>query len=518
MAGTGELIISLDLGTSAIKLGLFSAAGALLRLESRELELRFQEHGLAEQSLIETWRLVGDLGRRMLEEIDPQRVGAVVLTNQRGSVVPMTADGEDLTDLIVWMDQRGLGQAARLRAVVGADRYYDISGHPIVPITGVSKVLWLQQEAPEIWARTQSVGPPQTWFLRRLGCTEALVDFSSGSYLFPCDIRRKEWSREIAGELSFPLEKLPRLVAATDIVGKTSREASAHLGLAEGTPIVAGGGDGQCAAAGTGVVVPGTVMVNIGTATGVQVFLAAPAFDSAKTLNCAANVVPGAWEMEAHTQASGVVLRWFRDEFGAAEKRESDAAGRETYDFLVEQARLAPPGCDGLRFLPTFNGTTAPIVEPSARGALIGLRLSHTRGHVIRALLEGISLEIRWMLDAMSRTGAPVDAIRLAGGGSKSPVWNQIHADIFGRPLQAVTKPDAALVGGAMCAAVALGAFPDFRQAAQAFVDLGPTLAPRAENQEVYSEAYRDFVHLFTTLNRPMDRSAAPPPEGARRD
>jgi xylulokinase len=400
------------------------------------------------------------------------------------------------------MDQRGLGQVDRLKAIVGTEPYYRTSGHPIVPSTGVSKVLWLQQEAQEIWDKTSAVGPPQTLFLKWLGCHEAVVDSSSGSYLFPCDIRTKEWSREIAAKLSFPLEKLPRLVAATDVVGRVSAKASEDLGIPVGTPIVAGGGDGQCAAAGTGVVLPGNVMVNIGTATGVQVYLTQPTFDPASTLNCASHVVPGAWEMEGHTQASGSVFRWLRDEFGAAEALEAQRTGRDAYDLLVDQATQAPPGSDGLIFLPTFMGSTAPIVDPHATGALLGLKLSHRRSHVIRAVLEGISLEIRWMLDAIAQTGVPVEEIRLAGGGSKNKAWNQIHADILNRPARTVQNPHAALVGGAMCAAVALGIFADFQQASQAFVKLGPLIEPLPEHHRAYSQSYERFVDLFSLLSK----------------
>jgi xylulokinase len=497
-----DLLLSLDLGTTAIKVGLFSTTGSLLRLAIREQTLSFPRPNRVEQPLLKTWQLVAEAAREVLTGHDPRKVAAVVLTNQRGSVVPIGRDDEPLTDLIVWMDQRGLGQVDRLKALVGTEAYYRTSGHPIVPITGVSKVLWLQQEASDIWEKTSAIGPPQTLFLKWLGCDEALVDFSSGSYLFPCNIRAKEWSREIAAMLSFPLEKLPRLVPATEIVGRVGARASGDLGIPEGTPIVAGGGDGQCAAAGTGVVLLGSVMVNIGTATGVQVYLAQPTFDPANTLNCASHVVPDAWEMEGHTQASGTVFRWLRDEFGAAEVHEAEKSGRDAYDLLVDQAGQAPPGSDGLIFLPTFNGSTAPIVDPLARGALIGLRLSHRRSHIIRAVLEGISLEIRWMLDAIAQTGVPIEDIRLAGGGSKNKAWNQIHADILDRPLRTVQNPDAALVGGAVCAAVALGLYPDFQQASQAFVKLGPTLAPLPENHSVYSRSYERFVDLFTMLSR----------------
>ena len=338
MADSSDTILSLDLGTTAIKVGLFSASGELLSLATREQQLHFPPPDWVEQSLQDTWQLVCQATAEVFSEQDPNQVAAIVVSVQRGSVVPISADGEPLTDLIVWMDPRGLRQVERLHEALGNDTYYQTSGHPIVPITGVSKVLWLHQEAPEIWEKVASVGAPQTVFLNWLGCDEPLIDHSTASYLFPNNIREKTWSTSIAAELGFPLEVLPRIVEATDIVGELSDKAAAELGLPVGIPIVAGGGDGQCAAAGTGVVIPGNVMVNIGTAAGVQVFLSEPSFDPSQTLNCAAHVVPGAWEMEGHTQASGTVFRWFRDEFGAMEQAKGEQANLDPYDLLIEQA------------------------------------------------------------------------------------------------------------------------------------------------------------------------------------
>jgi xylulokinase len=501
MGNSGDTILSLDPGTTSVKVGLFSASGELLQLASREQQLLFPQTDWVEQSLTHTWQLLCQATNEVMNDRDANSVTAVVITVQRGSVVPLGVDLEPLTDLIVWMDQRGLHQVERLQSMLGNERYYNTSGHPIVPITGVSKVLWLHQEAPKIWENTATIGAPQTVFLYWLGCDEALIDSSTASYLFPNDIQEKTWSRSIAKALDFSLEKLPRIVGATDIVGELRKQAAKDLGLKAGIPIVAGGGDGQCAAAGTGVVVPGSVMVNIGTAAGVQVFLSQVTFDPALTLNCAAHVVPDAWEMEGHTQASGTVFRWFRDEFGAAEQIEAERSSQDVYDLLIEQAGLAPPGCDDLIFLPTFNGSTAPIVDPFARGAFIGLKLVHKRPHIIRALLEGISLEIRWMLDTIAATGVPVEEIRLAGGGSKNRIWNQIHADILGRPIRSVQNPDAALVGAAMCGAVAMNHYDDFASASKAFVRLGPQIEPNQEYTEIYEKTYTRYKRTFEFLS-----------------
>lgn len=495
------MILSLDIGTTAIKVGLFSSSGELVKLTSREQELIFSHPNRVEQSLPATWDLICDATREALLDINPKQVNAICISCQRGSVVPLDKDGEPLTSMIVWMDKRGLSQVDRLQEVIGNKNYYEICGHPIVPITGVSKALWLHKEAPDIWKNTACVCPPQTYFLKRLGSKEFVADTSSGSYHFPCDIRSKTWSIEIAASIGFPLDKLPRLASSTEIIGKLSDKAAKEMNLVSGIPLVTGGGDGQCAAAGAGIVSPGNVMVNIGTAAGIQVFLLEPTFDPSQTMNCASHVVSGAWEMEGHTQASGTVLRWFRDEFGETEKIKSRNAQLDAYDLLVNVANQAPAGSEGLICLPTFNGSTAPIVDPRAKGALIGLQLSHQRSHIIRSILEGISLEIRWMLDALTEIGVSVDEIRLSGGGSKNQVWNQIHADILNRPIRAVTNPDAALVGAAMCGSVALGLVPDFQVGAKKFVKLESPIYPRPETRKVYELTYQRFVRLFKLMS-----------------
>jgi xylulokinase len=286
-----------------------------------------------------------------------------------------------------------------------------------------------------------------------------------------------------------------------DIVGELSKKAAQEFGLVPGIPLVPGGGDGQCAAVGCGVVRPGLCMINIGTATGVQTYLPQPLMDTKHILNCAAHVVTDAWEMEGHTQCSGAVFRWFRDEFGASELAVEHKSNLEAFDLLVEQAKKAPPGAGGLLFLPTFNGSIAPVMDQSARGALMGLALNHSRSHVIRAMLEGISLEIRWMLDAIMETGASIDEIRIAGGGAKNRYWNQIHADILGRPVKTLNVIDGALAGAAMCAAVAIGEYKSFEDAAEKFVKITETMEPDKDNYQTYQNAYENYQLSFNLLS-----------------
>ena len=498
---SGDLILALDIGTTAIKAGLFHVDGRLMKMVAREQSLIFPVPGRVEQSPRIALELLADGLSELLRAVDNSRIAAIGLTNHRGTAIALDAGGEPLTEFIVWMDKRGLPQVDFLLGRIGNDRYYDVCGHPIVSYTGISKALWIQQSAPEIFERAAVIGPPQTYFLKWLGCEDFVCDVSSGTFLFPFDVDRQTWSDSLAAEMGFPLEKLPRLLGATDIVGGLSAEAANSLDLPAGIPLVAGGGDGQCAGVGSGVIESGKAMINIGTATGVQVFLDSTRRDPRRTLNCAAHVVQGCWEMEGHTQASGAAFRWLRDEFGASELAQQQQSATDAYELLIEQACSAPPGAGGLLFLPTFNGSSAPRVDLSARGCLIGLSLAHRRGHVIRALLEGISLEIRWMLDAIAEIGIRIDDVHLAGGGARNRHWNQIHADILGCPVRTLRVSDAAMVGAAMCAAMALGAYPDWRSLAAAFVHVGDVYQPQADKRDIYERLYQSYKEVFALVS-----------------
>lgn len=491
MSARGSVLV-FDCGTSALKVALFALDGELLRLATREQRVDNPAPGRAEQSPEETLRALGDAVREALVGTDPSSVQAIAVSNQRGTVVALDSDGRPLTEFVLWMDARGLPWVERIKADVGAAAYYDISGHPAVVQTGVSKVLWLRHEAPGLWQRAAVVAPPQTFLLKWLGSEGLVCDESTGSFLFPMEIGRRTWSTALASQLDVAVEKLPRLVRATEIVGRLTRKVAEGLGLPAGIPLVAGGGDGQCAGAGAGVVRAGRVLVNVGTAAGVQTFLSGPRLDPRRTLNCAAHVVPAAWEMEGHTQASGAALRWLRDLCGGP---------AVTYDRLVAEGAATEPGADGLLFLPTFNGTSAPLIAPLARGCVLGLTLSHGRAHVIRALLEGVALEIRWILDAMAEAGAPTEDVRLAGGGSRSPAWNRIYADVLGCPIRVPQVADAAAVGAAMCATVALGIHPTFSEAAAAFVTLSAAVEPQPANRALYDERYAAYREVFLALS-----------------
>jgi xylulokinase len=497
VAARNPLVLGLDVGTSAIKVGAFAVAGTLAAQTEKKHPLAINGP-LAEQDPATTWRLLVDAAREVVREANGEVV-AIAVSNQRGSVVALDPQGHALGPYLVWMDRRGLPWVDWLEERLGAAAFYRECGTPIVPYTGISKLVWYQREAVPTFEAAATLASPQTLLLRQLGCDEDVCDASTGTFLFPFDIQRQTWSETIASRIDFPLNKLPRLVSAVDIVGRLAHHPAEELGLPVGTPLVAGGGDGQCAGVGSGAIVPGRAMVNVGTGAGIQTFLPDPLLDPAQTLNCAAHVVPRAWELEGHTQASGAALRWLRDAI------EGEGG---SYERLIDRIEATPPGAEGLLFIPTFNGSSAPRVDPNARACLLGLTLTHGLDHVVRAVLEGISLELRWMLDAMIDTGVAVDDVRLVGGGARDPRWNQIHADVLARPLSTLAVPDAALVGAGMCAAVAIGAYADLHEAERAFVHIAATIDPSTRFEKIYIELSERYRATFELLSRNASFSA----------
>ena len=495
-------VCACDLGTTGIKVALYSETGRLLAAASRERSLRFPAPGQVEQPNDEGYRLQLAAMREAVQRagVHPAAVRAIALSCQRGTVVPLAPGATPLQDAVVWMDRRGMAICQELKESPGLERWYDACGSPLVPFTGISKILWFQRHRPDLFERARFV-PNQTAHALWLGAEEWACDASSASFFAAYDLAGGGWHQPLLTELGLRPEHLPAMRRSTDVVGGLSAAAAEAAGLAPGTPIVIGGGDGQCAGLGSGCTSTGQVMVNLGTAAGVQTFLPAPRLDPGRNLNCGAHVISGAWEMEGHTQASGVALKWLRDTIGQAEIA---AAGSPegAYALLDAVAAAAPPGCRGLVFLPTMNGSSAPLDRPQARGAWIGLGLEHDRACLVRSVLEGVCLEVRWILTAMQAAGVSVEAIRIVGGGARSPLWCQMHADILGKPVLDPGVSDATLAGVAVCAGVAAGLYGDFAGGAELFQQGARTYLPDPAHAAVYDEQFALYRRSYEALYR----------------
>jgi xylulokinase len=286
---------------------------------------------------------------------------------------------------------------------------------------------------------------------------------------------------------------LPRLYESPEICGQISKPGAQATGLKEGTPVVAGAGDQAAGAIGMGIVSPGTVSATIGTSGVVLAATDRPALDSQGRVHTFCHAVPGRWIAMGVTQAAGLSLRWFRDQFGSGDRQQS-------YESLTAEAAKAPPGCDGLLWAPYLMGERTPYLDPEARGMLVGLTASHTRSHLIRAILEGVAFSLRDTFTIFREMEVPVTRIRLGGGGAKSPLWRQIQAEIYGQPVETVAAEEGAAHGASILAGVGAKIWPSVDEACQSVVRAVEHISPDPKNSLALQKSYAVYRRIYPAM------------------
>src|SRR5947209_12603945 len=335
--------------------------------------------------------------------------------------------GEVLRPALIWCDQRTDAQCRVLTERVGAARLIELTCNPALTGFTLPKLLWVRDTEPDVWARVRSVLLPKDYVRLRLTGDKATdVADASGTLLF--DVAARNWSRAMLEASEIDERLLPRVYESPEITGRVSAEGAEATGLRAGTPVVAGAGDQAAGAVGMGIVRPGAVSATIGTSGVVFAATDRPALDPRGRVHTFCHAVPDRWHVMGVTQGAGLSLRWFRDRFGFGVGA-ARAEGRDPYDLLCEEAVSAPPGSDGVLWAPYLMGERTPHLDPRARAALVGLAASHTRAHVVRAILEGVAFSLRDTFEIFKEMNVPVEEVRLGGGGARSKVWRQNQAD-----------------------------------------------------------------------------------------
>ena len=495
-------LCTFDLGTTGVKAGILTPAGELVASTYREYGVVYPGPLWVEQSIDAMWNAQCEASRQVIDcwNIDPHEIAAVGISSQRATFVPVDHSGNPLTRFIGWQDKRSLAQCAEMERRVGAERYYRIAGLPIEPTAAVSKILWLKENEPKIFDQTRKFASTQNVHLVQMGVADAPCDLPDAAYLGLLDVDRLEWSAELLDALGIPGEKMPALAPSGMRVGEVSPAAAEATGLASGTPLVIAGGDLQTAGLGMGISEPGFVSVGIGTGGGVLIYLDKPLRHPDRALNCLPHAVPGAWEMEGICLASGAAYKWYRDTVGQLEKASAADLDIDAYDLLNAEAAQAASGSGGLLVMPALAGSGAPNWYPKARGVFLGLSLSTDKKQLTRAMLEGICLEIRWMLEAARKLGTDIEEVRIWGGAAKSDLWNQIAADVYGIPAARTTVPEAGLVGAAILAAVGVGIFSSAQEGARSMVQVERRYEPNPGLRLRYDEMFDLYKTTYRLL------------------
>jgi xylulokinase len=407
--------------------------------------------------------------------------GAVLL-DEKGNVV---------RPALIWCDVRTEKQGRDLSRALGLQRLIQLTCNPALPNFTLTKVLWVRENEPENWKRMRHLLLPKDYVRFRL-TSERATDMADASGTLLLDVAHRRWSTEMLDAAALDQSLLPKLYESPDICAKVSAEGAAACGLSAGTPVVAGAGDQAAGAVGMGIVSPGTVSATIGTSGVVFAATDRPALDSRGRVHTFCHAIPGRWHVMGVTQAAGQSLRWFRDTFIV-----NSGGAAASYDQLTAEAAKIPPGSDGLLWTPYLMGERTPHLDGTARAALVGLTASHTRGHVVRAILEGVAFSLRDTFTLFQEMSVPVSSIRLGGGGARSPLWRQIQADVYGHSVEIVEAEEGAAYGAALLAGVGAGAWASVDAACAAAVHVASRVEPQPAAAATLNTSYSAFRRVY---------------------
>jgi xylulokinase len=412
--------------------------------------------------------------------------GAVMLDENDAPVRPA----------LIWCDVRTEEQCRQLNQRIGADKIIQLTCNPALTNFTLTKFLWVRQHEPENWKRVRSVMLPKDYVRFRL-TGERAIDMADASGTLMLDVAHRRWSREMLSAAEIDERLLPALFESPDVCGKISPEGAAATGLKAGTPVVAGAGDQAAGATGMGIVAAGAVSATIGTSGVVFAATDRPALDPKGRLHTFCHAIPGRWHVMGVTQSAGLSLRWFRDQFGTVASAANKNDKRDPYDRLAEEASHVPAGCDGLLWTPYLMGERTPHLDPEARAALVGLTASHTRAHVIRAILEGVAFSLRDTFGIFAEMNVPVRNIRLGGGGARSELWRQIQADVYGQDVEIVEAEEGAAYGAAILAGVGAKLWPSVDDACRSVVRVAQRIPANSANVAVMNRSYTAYRKVY---------------------
>jgi len=418
-------------------------------------------------------------------------VACIGFSGQMHGAVLLDEAGNVVRPALIWCDVRTEKQSRELTRALGLKRLIQLTSNPALPNFTLTKVLWVRENEPEQWKRVRYLLLPKDYVRFRL-TGERATDMADASGTLLLDVSRRRWSSEMLDAAALEESLLPALQESPDVCAKVSAEGATASGLAAGTPVVAGAGDQAAGAVGMGIVSPGTVSATIGTSGVVFAATDRPALDSRGRIHTFCHAIPGRWHVMGVTQAAGLSLRWFRDTFTA-----TSGGAAESYDQLTAEAAKIPPGADGLLWTPYLMGERTPHLDGSARGALVGLTASHTRGHIVRAILEGVAFSLRDTFTLFQEMNVPVQCIRVGGGGARSPLWRQIQADVYGHSVEIVEAEEGAAYGAALLGAVGAGIWPSVDAACAAAVRVASRIDPQPRDIATLNASYAAFRRVY---------------------
>lgn len=506
MAASGSLLMGVDIGTSSSKGVLCAPDGTILEQAMVEHATSFPRPGWAEHDAETIWwgEFVTICRQLLSGRWSGADVGGVAVSAIGPCMLPVSAEGKPLRPGVLYgIDSRAQAEIAWLENEFGSDSMFALNGMLLTSQAIGPKILWLRRHEPDIFARTATIHSASSFMVHRL-TGEHVIDRHTASYFVPLfNVHRLDWDATFAGPV-IDLDRLPRLLDASEIAGTVTSGAASQTGLHPGTPVTVGTIDAAAEAISVGVAGPGDMMVMYGSTLFLINLVSRPTPDP--RMWTAAYCLPNRHAITGSVTTAGLLTQWFRDELGSPEREQERQTGESAYAALARLAAEVPPGAEGLICLPYFAGERTPLNDPDARGVFAGLSLRHHRGHLYRAILEGIGHGFRQNLEVMAEMGAPPRRLVAVGGGAGNEAWLQIMSDVSGTSQVLPEKTVGASYGDAFLAGLATGMIPNLDALAAQWVRTTRIIEPNTDISAVYDAHHPIYCNLYRTTRDDIHR------------
>lgn len=500
-----KLLLGIDIGTSACKVAVFDLDGHVVSQANKAYSLYYPEKDFVEQDAEEWWNAVCEAIKDCIKNsnINPKQIKGIGVDGQGWAALPVDAKGRPLHNAMIWMDRRATKQCKKVLEEIGEDKIFEVSGNPFDATYTTPKILWLKENKPDIFAGTYKFLQSNSYIAFKL--TGAMTqDLSQGYGLHCFNIKTGKYDTEMCENMGIPLEKLPDIVACDQIIGTVNGTAAKQTGLVAGIPVVAGGLDAACGTLGAGVIEPGQTQEQGGQAGGMSICLDKPI--GHKKLILSFHVIPDAWLLQGGTVGGGS-LKWFRNEFGEYEKYMETQNGENSFDMLVNDAKDINAGADGVIYLPYMAGERSPIWDKHAKGVIYGLGYDKTKGHIVRAILEGTAYSLKHNLQTAKESGVEINELIAVGGAANSLTWTQIKSDVTGMKIKVPTADTASTLGVALLAGVGTGLYKNYKEAVERTIKITRIQEPNKEAHEIYEKYFPIYLEIYKDLKNTFVKS-----------
>jgi xylulokinase len=487
-----------DIGTEEAKSAIIDDCGKIICEASQNYTLRCPKPGWAEQDPDDWWHATLKVIKEVLKigKVASKDIAAIGICGQMHAPVPVSKHYELLyRSPPLWCDKRNIVQCIKLKEKIDEKEIIKKTGNTITPAWMGIKIMWIKENCPSVYERTYKFLTPKDFIVMRLTNT-FITDWSEASGSFLMDITTGYWSQEFAEILGIDLGKLPEIYPSYEIIGEVTDEAARLTGLNKGTPVIAGGGDFPCAVLGSGIISSKEAVDVAGTSSLFAVYTKEPIFNT-RLMNLH-HVIDG-WISFNEIEAG--LLRWFRDNFGVIESKIASEKRTSAYKIMDEEAEKIPPGADALIVFPHFIGERF-LNRLYSRGAIIGLTLAHTRQHIIRAIMEGITYELRRISELIEENDGKINLIKFVGGGASSTFWAKLKADIYGKPVATLSSHQSGLMGLTILAMMATKVMNNIQSAVNQLIKISQIYEPNPERHGFYNRIYILYKEIYERLGQ----------------